>query len=296
MTCPPGCLVTVLVPCRNPHPLFLRLALESLLEQTASDWKALAVVDHDDASSAAQVSTLLAEISDPRIRLLEHASSGLAKALNAAMRAAETPYVSILLGDDRLAPSAVEVLLDRIRRFARIDFFHSSRQFIDENGVPLSAVYHAPASFELADFKQTGPVKHLLCWKVASALAIGGMDESLGAHGADDYDFPWSMAEAGYRFQAVDECLYYYRDHRESYRLTTHIPLDRQVAELRKILVKHGVPKEEMEERIRRSISGYLRQALYRDAADRARKDREGYDIHTGWRLPLRRIVLTDAV
>jgi hypothetical protein len=245
----------------------------------------LVIVDYDDPSSAAQVRELLRDLGDRRFRLVRQRSRGFTKALNTGMRAARTPYACHLLGDDLLSATAIQVLEEYIRRFPDVDFFHSSRQIIGESGLPISGIYHARASFTLEDFKRGGPVKHLHCWKIASALAIGGMDENRGPHGADDYDFPWSMAESGCRFQAVEECLYYYRDHRDGYRLTTHVPLNEQIAELRAIWTKHGLTAEEMERQIQERTSGYLRQALYADAADRARKEAEGYDIRTGWRL-----------
>jgi hypothetical protein len=112
------------------------------------------------------------------------------------------------------------------------------------------------------------------------------MDESLGPHGADDYDFPWRMAEAGCAFRPVPDCLYAFRDHRSHDRLTTHVPLDAQVAELRRILRKHRVPEAEIERQVARRRAGYLRQALYLDEADRRRKERDGFDIRRGWRQP----------
>ena len=111
------------------------------------------------------------------------------------------------------------------------------------------------------------------------------MDESLGPHGGDDYDFPWRMAEAGCAFEAIPECLLYIRDHREHYRLTTHVPLDIQVTELSRILRKHGVSEERIAEEIAVRTNGYMRQALFESDEDRRRKEREGFDAHQGWRL-----------
>ena len=174
------------------------------------------------------------------------------------------------------------------RASARRFFSHITTLYIDDSGCPISTVYHAYRFVQSWLISRSyGPVKHLHCWKVESALAIGGMDESLGPHGADDYDFPWCMAEAGCSFKAVAECLYYKRDHREHYRLTTHIPMETQLDELRKIWRKHGMTEKEIEYQTNVRKDGYLRQALYVDEEDKKRKDREGYDIRQGWRLKL---------
>ena len=82
---------------------------------------------------------------------------------------------------------------------ADIDFFHSSRIFVDEAGSALSDVVPARESVSAADFINGSPVKHLMCWRREFGLKIGGVDESLDVHGADDYDFPWTAAERGAR-------------------------------------------------------------------------------------------------
>ena len=84
-------------------------------------------------------------------------------------------------------------------------------------------------------------MRNLLCWRRQKGLSVGGLDESLNSVGPDDYDFPWTMAERGARFRAVYECLYYYRDHRRGYRLTTHLPRRVQRREEDRIQRKHGV-------------------------------------------------------
>ena len=277
-------LVTVLMPCKDVKASFFTEAINSVFSQSDPLWNLVVVYDF---SKNVEIMDILGELSnskDSRISVLKNESNFLTGALNTGMRHTKTPYVCSLLCDDLLDKKAIEVLNRYVKEYHNIDFFHSARMYIDENGNPISSVLMAVESFNLSDFKNHGPVKHLLCWKVESALAIGGMDESLGLHGADDYDFPWCMAEAGYSFKAIPECLYYYRDHREHYRLTTHVPLETQINELKKIWKKHGLKDDEIEEQIKRRISQYLKQALYMDEEDKKKKERENYDIRKGWR------------
>jgi glycosyltransferase involved in cell wall biosynthesis len=281
-----GCetVLTVLIPCRNVHPSYFSKALESVICQTSPRWRLAIVVDDDDPDTAAVIGSEIDQVCDPRIFLVETEAKRVTGKLNAGMRHARTPYVCVLHADDLLDERAVEVVSRYIAESPEIDYFHSSRLYIDDAGVQISEVRRAVESFTLADFKARGLVKSLHCFRVSSALAIGGMDESLGLHGGDDHDFSWSMAEAGYKFKAIAECLYYVRDHRSHYRLTTHVPLDAQISELVKIMRKHKMTELEIAEQIRRREAGYLRQALYLDEADRREKERDGYDIRRGWR------------
>jgi hypothetical protein len=110
------------------------------------------------------------------------------------------------------------------------------------------------------------------------------MDETLNDVGPDDYDFPWTMLEHGAIFRAVPECLYYYRDHRTFYRLTTHQTRGHHLRELRRILEKHGVGPVHMALNLRRAKRSYLRQCLYRNDFDRWWKEKMGFGPERGWR------------
>jgi len=277
--------VTVLMPCKDPKEPFFREALASGFSQSVPAWNLLIIIDDDNTfGETMEILRTVGKLTDARIRVIQNESRLISGALNTGMRRAQSPYVCALHCDDLLDGRTIEVLNAYIENHPAVDFFHSSRLYIDERKCQISSVYGARESFTLSDFTSYGPVKHLHCWKVSSALAIGGMDESLGLHGGDDYDFPWCMAEAGYSFKAVWECLYYKRDHRAHYRLTTHVPLDRQIEELKKIWRKHRMTEEEIEFQIRRRAGGYLKEALYVDEQDKTRKEREGYDINRGWR------------
>jgi glycosyltransferase involved in cell wall biosynthesis len=274
------------MPCKNVCPRFFREALESVFSQTNPRWHLNVIID--DYAEEAEATGILEELGvsvDNRVSVVKNETRLLTGALNTGMKRVGDGYVCLLLSDDLLDRKAVDILGKNIDANPDIHFFYSSRQCIDGNSHPISKVYKAKESFSLSDFTDFSPVKHLLCWQVKAALAIGGMDESLGHHGADDYDFPWCMAEAGYSFKAIPECLYYYRDHREHFRLTTHVPLEIQLKELRKIWRKHGLSEEEIDEQIKKRTAGYLRQALFRDEEDKRRKERDPtFDMSKGWR------------
>lgn len=270
-------MFTLLIPTRGQvEAPFLDQALQSVLNQTESDWRLLLL---DGGQQPAPLPD------DPRMeRLSIWPQRGVAVALNQAMQRVETPFVAVLHDDDLLAPRAVEWLHRSLQEHPEADYFYSSRRFIDDSGEFISDVYQARAQVRLEDFVNSCPVKHLHCWRVAKALSLGGVDETVQLHGGDDYDFPWSMAEAGARFQSITECLYYQRDHRTAPRLTTDVPLDRQLQTLRVIFAKHGLSAAEIERQCKLRSEGYLRQAHFRDDLDREQKLATGFDRQAGWR------------
>lgn len=259
--------ITALMPLKNYQPQFLAEALDSVFSQTVPEWRLIVIVEPEDRSAFA--GPLAAALRDDRVRLIPNEGRKLAGAFNTGMRAATTDFVAILLADDCWAPHAVETVQAAMRAHPAADFFHSGRRIIDGDGRALSTVHEPPDRVSADDFVWAGTIKHLLCWRREKALSFGGMDESLNSVGPDDYDFPWTMLEHGAVFQAVHDCLYLYRDHRDGFRLTTHLPRSVHLRELRRILRKHGVSEPLIKQRLRLSRRGYLRECLYRNELHR---------------------------
>lgn len=270
------------MPLKTFHPPHLEQALGSIGRQTSPDWRLSIIVEPADLE---RFRPMLAEhLADPRVGLIASEGRRLAGALNTGMRAATTEFVAILLADDMWAPDAVAVLTRYMKSRPEVDFFHSSRQVIDGNGAPISSIQRSREVASPKDFESTSPAKHLLCWRASAGISAGGMDESLNSVGPDDWDFPWTMAERGAVFSAVKECLYLYRDHRDCYRLTTHLPLSHHKREIRRIMRKHGADRRTIKARVARAESAYLRQCFYRSRFDKWLKERLNYVPSRVWR------------
>jgi len=259
--------ITILMPLKNYHPVFLDKSIKSVFNQTSSAWNLLIIVQKKDLKKFQEI--LKHRLSDSRVKIILKKGYQLAGSINSGMKSAATNFVAILHSDDVWAPEAVETLLRYISKNPDIDFFHSSRLKINENDDQISQVYQSKETFTVEDFKLGSPVKHLLCWRKEKALSIGGIDERLYSVGPDDYDFPWTMAENGATFKAIPECLYIYREHLKAFRLTTHLPLSVHKRGIKRILKKHGVEKEIIEKRIAQGEKTYLRECLYKNRPER---------------------------
>lgn len=273
--------VTCLLPLKNFHPGYLEQAMNSIRTQSDPNWRLLVIVENGDLIDFR--SLLETWLVDPRVKIVGNEGRRMGGALNTGMRVADTSFVAILMADDLWSEDAIETLNEYIKHNPEVDFFHSSRFVIDESGRRISSIHSSRKTFKLEDFHNTSPVKHLLCWRREKALQIGGVDEALD-HGADDYDFPWSMAEAGCVFKSIKRPLYIYRDHRECYRLTTHVPKSRQKWALRRILKKHGIAPEAIRARIAAVEGSYLRQCLFETPADQREKEKGGFDVKGSWK------------
>lgn len=274
--------ITVFIPLKHYHEGYLRQAIESVFRQTRADWRLLIVVHDADAPHFREV--LRVPLRDDRVRLVCQDGPRLAGAYNSSMRATQTEFIAVLLGDDLLAPDAIEVLGGCIRAHPEADFFYSGRYIVDADGRRISSDYEPTTPVTAERFVRGSPVKHLLCWRARLGLVCGGVDETLKNFGSDDYDFPWTMLEHGAIFHAIPQPLYIYRDHRDGYRLTTHVPRSVQRRQLRRILRKHGVAPVLIRRLVRDASHDYLRQSLFRNAVHRWILERIGFNAQKGWR------------
>ncbi len=276
--------VTVILPLKYYYREFLFKAIQSIINQSSSNWNLLIVVEPEDRIHFQEL--LKTQLEDSRVELIISERKGFPGKINTGMNVATTQYVSILLGDDMWAKDTIQVLNGYIKKFPHIDFFHSSRVIIDEKDKHISPVYRSKENFTLNDFKMGSPVKHLLCWRREKGIAIGGVDESIGLTGPDDYDFPWVMVEQGASFKAVPECLYLYRNHCECSRLTSHQPLSTSKKGTRGILKKHGVGFFERTMIIakKRRYKALGAQCVYRNPLDKWVKEKFNYDPKRSWK------------
>jgi len=278
--------ITVFMPVTHYHRPYLEQAVACVFSQTRTDWRLLIVVDEDQQPHFRNL--LRDAVADPRVRLISNQGRLLAGAYNSAMRAAETPFMAVLLGDDLWTHDAVEVLGQAIRDNEGADFFYSGRYYIDGANQRLSSDYLPTRPVTAETFTTGSPVKHLLCWRVSTGLACGGVDETLNNFASDDFDFPWTMLDHGAVFHPIHRVLYMCRDHRDGFRLTTHVPRSVQRRELRRILEKHGVAPAIARRRVRDDSRNYLRQSLFRNSLHRWLLERMGFDAARGWREPYR--------
>ncbi len=258
--------LTVIMPLKHYHAEFLLKAVDSILLQTDPRWSLLIIVEPEDLSRHHEL--LSRQCDDPRVGIIANQGRGLAGAVNTGMRAAASQFVALLMADDLWSLRAVEVLHKHIVDHPDVDFFHSSRVYVNAADARISDVFVSCDDVSADGFRQGGsPVKHLLCWRRTKGIEVGGLDEALLPVGPDDYDFPWIMAERGARFKAIKECLYFYRVHDKCYRLMTHLPLEIHTRELDRIMKKHGVPRWRRLISLQRAKWSFLRQCLYRTEA-----------------------------
>jgi glycosyltransferase involved in cell wall biosynthesis len=249
---------SLVLPVLRQEDAWLERAVRSGLGQTAPCEVVVVTAPATPRRNRA-VLARLADGAGGRLIVLE-APPGFARALNCGFRAARAPRVGLLLSDDWLEPTAVEVCLgvsaDIVSTWKRSYAADGATEFPQLRRRPRLARFEALPTLEArADY-----LTHFFLLRRALVLGVGGADETLGdTAGIDDYDLIWVLLEHGASVTIVERFCYNRRDHTGD-RLTTR-PQTEILATLERILDKHGVLGPERERLLRAKARWFGRPA-----------------------------------
>jgi len=188
--CVPGSInnavpIAVIVPVYDPPVIFLRQALESVINQTASNWQLIVV---DDGSTDLDVSQLLdsftqAHRGDGRICVIRKANGGIASAMNAGLEEVRTDHFGWLDHDDVLDPRCIGKFSESLAE-GSVDLVYSDEDKIDSQGRHFELYAKPDFSPELLLTQMY--LCHFTVFPSERTRAIGGFRSSMD--GTQDFD------------------------------------------------------------------------------------------------------------
>ncbi len=212
----------MIIPAYN-QSVYISEAIQSVLGQTYPNFE-LIVVDDGSTDETPQI---IAQIHDPRIRVIRQPNAGLSAARNTGLRESSAPLVTFLDSDDYFLPNKLEVLTSYLEGHSEIGLVVGRVRYINESGKLIFESTKTPVELALPELLFENPIcvsgvllrrKWLEC--------VGVFDESLRA--CEDWDLWIRLAYAGCRFAWVENIVIAYRYHqgqmtRESARMRTAI-------------------------------------------------------------------------
>jgi tetratricopeptide (TPR) repeat protein len=167
----------------------------------------------DDASTD-RTSEILAQFSDPRLRVVVHSQNrGLSAARNSGIRASSGDLLAFLDGDDFFEKHKIASHVRFLQTHPDVGVTYNARFELNHSGSTIRGLWRAPATCGLDQFVMGFPfapsdmvVRRDWLWRV------GLFDESL-LYYSEDLDINCRLALAGCRFACVDEALNYRRYH-----------------------------------------------------------------------------------
>lgn len=122
-------MISIVIPLYNKASHIAR-TLESVFSQTYTDYE-IVVVDDGSTDGSADI---VAEISDPRIRLVRQPNAGVSAARNLGIREARGEFVALLDADDLWNPDYLATQISLTEKYPDCDVFAVGYEFCDEHG------------------------------------------------------------------------------------------------------------------------------------------------------------------
>ncbi len=204
-------LVSIIVPCyKQAH--FLSESLQSVLNQTYSDWECIIVNDGspDDTESIAQQWCN----KDNRFSYLYKENGGLSSARNAGIATSKGEYILPLDADDCIHKDYLIKLVPELQQDNFLAIVSCYSRFFKKN--LNNIVYELKPQGESC--RSLLYVNQLIatslyrkkCWQ-----EVGGYDESM-KKGFEDWEFWLAITKTGWEYKIVQEFLFYYRKSKKS--------------------------------------------------------------------------------
>lgn len=199
--------VSVIIPAYNAAET-IRDTLQSLLEQTFSQWEAIVVNDGSTDRTAEITEEFIKK--DSRIRLFNQENQGLSGARNSGVKLARHDWMLFLDSDDWIFPQHLEKLTNRLFEDPSLDIVYCGWTYALPDGeyvLPSLPPYTGDLFVPLA----RGCVSIVHTFVVRSSLvnALGRFDTSLRS--CEDWLLWQRIARTGARFGTVNEVLAAYR-------------------------------------------------------------------------------------
>ena len=211
-------VVSVVMPARNTAATVAE-AVRSVLRQTLGEFELIVV---DDGSTDETVS-IVRELADPRVVLLEQQHGGAAAARNAGIRVARSSVITLVDSDDLLLPTYLEVMAGLIRGNPGVGFAHTDA-FVVSAATGRVRRTTATQRYRPSERPTSAEAFHLALLRINFIYnavtapksvfdAVGLFDESLRA--TIDYEMWLRIAANGYNAVEAPYPLAVYRSGRE---------------------------------------------------------------------------------
>jgi len=204
-------LVSVIVPAYNAQA-FIGETIQSVINQTYSDWEMLIVDDGSTDETAEVVKTYLG---DPRIKYFHQSNQERSAARNHGIRRASGEYIAFLDADDLWLPDKLRRQVDYLNNHPEVGLCFTNRTLINSKGVPIPAP-KITVPLDKDQFSELLKVNFISNSTVMTTRSIvnrvGLFDESLPAFGSEDWDM-WLRIARFYPIYFIDKPLMLYRVH-----------------------------------------------------------------------------------
>lgn len=201
-------LLSVIIPVYQVPLTVLNETINSLIEQTYSNWQACIVwADSEDMVGWKWLQEKINTDSRFKIKCLEK-NGGISLNSNAALELVEGEYVVLLDHDDTLAPWAFYEIVKLLQSSPELDFIYSDKDSMTADGqTRLNALFKPEWSPEM--LHSVNYLTHLNIMRTRLVRQIGGWNKE--TDGAQDWDIFFRLTEKTKQIARLPSILYHWR-------------------------------------------------------------------------------------
>ena len=209
--------ISVLMPVwnglRNGSDMFLKMAVESVLDQTFTDFEFVVV----DDGSTDQTLSFLRRYVDPRIMVVRsQVNEGIVSALNKGLKACRAPYIARMDADDVSTVTRLEIQKTFLDNRPQTAMCGTAMYVINEEGKLVMHINDRPCNYTVVRefLKRGSPFVHgSVMYRKDVVLGLGGYSPDPRFKHAEDYELWVRMAKGHVIENIPDATLYFHRNH-----------------------------------------------------------------------------------
>jgi len=238
---------SIIIPVYNVEQ-YLRDCLDSVLNQTFSDWEAICVNDGSTDGSAAILEEYV--VRDKRFKIVTQSNGGLSAARNTGLEVAEGDYIVFLDSDDWLELGALETMAKNLDGedmlcFSGRRYFEGEKEYrqadkLIERSYSSGMEYYNENALQSRDFAFVCVV--LRAYKRAF-LILNHLLFKEGIYHEDNLFTPIACYYAQ-KVRQISDCLYDYRVRANSITTTSNIKRLQDLLEIANALATFFIPKQ----------------------------------------------------
>lgn len=194
--------VSIIVPCYN-QAHFLGEALQSVLNQTYSDWECIIVNDGSPDDVEEKVRVWLEK--DSRFKYLEKDNGGLSSARNFGIMNSSGAFILPLDADDKIASDYIRLGIDVLQRNTEIKVVYCRAELFGDASGPWVLDQYSP--FDLSKLNM------IFCsalYRKSDWQRVGGYDVNM-IYGLEDWEFWIAILKDGGAVRCLDYIGFFYR-------------------------------------------------------------------------------------
>ena len=205
-------LFSVVIPVYNVADNMLRECIDSVLNQTYTNFEIILV---DDASTMESVRTVLKEYeSNDKVTVIYRSKNGhISRCTNDGINVAKGEFVALCDCDDLYAVNALYEVAKKLNENREYDFIYSDEDKISEDGSTRMDPFFKP-DWSPETFMSYMYTCHLSVYRTSLLKEVGNL--RVGFEGSQDYDLVLRIMEKTNKIGHVPKILYHWRMRSES--------------------------------------------------------------------------------